>query len=243
LPETYVAIKASIAYYMTCGRQNCQSVEQVMEHEDSAVGNTAWRDVQVYIVDDDQSIREALSALLSTVGLPVRAFESADEFLVAEMPEVPSCLILDVRLRGSSGLTLQKDFFKGAIQFPIVFLTGHGDIEMSVKAMKAGAFDFMTKPFKDQELIDTIAAALDKDRELKRKQKIAVGIRQAYELLTAREREVIGLVSDGLLNKQIADRLCLSEVTVKIHRAQAMHKLNAGSVAEVIKKLQHVLPG
>lgn len=141
-----------------------------MEHENFAAGNTSLPDVQVYIVDDDQSIREALSALLSSVGLPVRSFESADEFLAAEMPEVPSCLILDLWLEGSSGPTLQQISFRGAIRFPIVFLTAHDDIEMSVEAMKAGAFDFMTKPFNDQELIDTITAALEKDREFRRQQ-------------------------------------------------------------------------
>jgi FixJ family two-component response regulator len=172
----------------------------------------------------------------------VRAFESADDFLAAEMPDVPSCLILDIRLRGTSGLTLQQDPFKESVRFPVIFLTGHGDIEMSVKAMKAGAFDFMTKPFRDQDLIDTITAALKRDGELKRQEKIIAGIRQTYDLLTTREREVIRLVAEGWLHKQIADLLCLSEVTVKIHRAQAMHKLNARSVPDVVRKLQQVLP-
>ena len=158
------------------------------------------------------------------------------------MPDVPSCLILDVRLRGASGLTLQQEPLRENVRLPVIFLTGHGDVEMSVKAMKAGAFDFMTKPFKDQELIDTIAAALKKDGELKRQAKIVAGIRQTYDLLTAREREVIRLVADGLLNKQIADLLCLSEVTVKIHRAQAMHKLQAHSLPDVVRKLQQVTP-
>ncbi|WP_321937412.1 response regulator transcription factor [Paraburkholderia sp. J8-2] len=196
----------------------------------------------VYVIDDDESIRGALTSLLMSVGIEVRAFESADEFLAEKMPDVPSCLILDIRLRGESGLTLQQEAFKESIRFPIVFLTGHGDIDMTVKAMKAGAFDFMTKPFKDQDLLDTIAAALKRDGELRRQARLVAGIQQAYDSLTAREREVIGLVSEGLLNKQIADLLCLSEVTVKIHRAQAMHKLNARSVAELIKKLQQVQP-
>lgn len=199
-------------------------------------------DSLVYVVDDDESIRGALTSLLMSVGIHVRAFESADDFLAADMPDVPSCLILDVRLRGTSGLTLQQDPFKESVRFPVIFLTGHGDIEMSVKAMKAGAFDFMTKPFKDQDLIDTIAAALKRDGELKRQERIVAGIRQTYDSLTAREREVIRLVADGLLNKQIADLLCLSEVTVKIHRAQAMHKLQARSVPDVVRKLQQVLP-
>jgi RNA polymerase sigma factor (sigma-70 family) len=213
-----------------------------MKHESVGAGSESLRDSLVYVVDDDESIRGSLTTLLMSVGIHVRAFESADDFLDAEMPDVPSCLILDVRLRGASGLTLQQEPFKESVRCPIIFLTGHGDIEMSVKAMKAGAFDFMTKPFKDQDLIDTIAAALKRDNELRRQQRIVASIRQTYDSLTAREREVIRLVADGLLNKQIADLLCLSEVTVKIHRAQAMHKLNAGSVADVVKKLQQVLP-
>ncbi|MFM0085229.1 response regulator [Paraburkholderia sediminicola] len=213
-----------------------------MKHDSVGAGSESLRDSIVYVVDDDESIRGSLTTLLMSVGIHVRAFESADEFLAAEMPDVPSCLILDVRLRGASGLTLQQEPFKEGVRFPIIFLTGHGDIEMSVKAMKAGAFDFMTKPFKDQDLIDTIAAALKRDSELRRQYRIVAGIRQTYDSLTAREREVIRLVADGLLNKQIADRLRLSEVTVKIHRAQAMHKLNADSVADVVKKLQQVPP-
>jgi FixJ family two-component response regulator len=213
-----------------------------MKHDNVGVGSESLPESVVYVVDDDEYVRGALTSLLMSVGIHVRAFESADEFLAAEMPDIPSCLILDVRLRGSSGLTLQQAPFKESVRFPIVFLTAHGDIDMSVKAMKAGAFDFMTKPFKDQDLIDTIAAALKKDCELKRQERIVAGIRQTYDSLTTREREVIRLVADGLLNKQIADLLCLSEVTVKIHRAQAMHKLNARSVPDVVKKLQQVPP-
>jgi FixJ family two-component response regulator len=213
-----------------------------MKHDNVGASAQSFPDSLVYVVDDDESIRGGLTSLLKSVGIHVRAFESADDFLAAEMPDVPSCLILDVRLRGTSGLTLQQDPFKESVRFPIIFLTGHGDIEMSVKAMKAGAFDFMTKPFKDQDLIDTIAAALKRDSELRRQERIVAGIRQTYDSLTSREREVIRLVADGLLNKQIADLLCLSEVTVKIHRAQAMHKLNARSVPDVVKKLQQVLP-
>lgn len=214
-----------------------------MKHNNVGTGSATLPDSIVYVVDDDESIRGALTSLLMSVGIHVRAFESADDFLAAETPDVPSCLILDVRLRGASGLTLQQEPFRGSVRFPVIFLTGHGDIEMSVKAMKAGAFDFMTKPFKDQDLIDTIAAALKRDGEMRRQQKIVADIRQTYDSLTAREREVITLVADGLLNKQIADQLCLSEVTVKIHRAQAMHKLNARSVPDVVRKLQQVTPG
>jgi FixJ family two-component response regulator len=213
-----------------------------MTHENAGAGSESRQDALVYVVDDDESVRGALTTLLMSVGINVRAFESADAFLAAEKPDVPSCLILDVRLRGASGLSLQQEPFKESVRFPIVFLTAHGDIEMSVQAMKAGAFDFLTKPFKDQNLIDTIAAALKRDSELKRQHRIVAGLRENYGLLTERERQVIGLVAEGLLNKQIADRLCLSEVTVKIHRSQAMHKLNASSVADVVKKLQQLLP-
>ncbi|CAE6755823.1 response regulator [Paraburkholderia nemoris] len=212
-----------------------------MKHDNVKTGSESLPDRLVYVVDDDESVRGALTSLLMSVGIHVQAFESADDFLAAEMPDVPSCLILDVRLRGASGLTLQQEPFRESVRFPVIFLTGHGDIEMSVKAMKAGAFDFMTKPFKDQDLIDTIAAALKRDAESKRQQRIVADIRQTYDSLTAREREVIRLVADGLLNKQIADHLRLSEVTVKIHRAQAMHKLNARSVPDVVRKLQQVL--
>ena len=205
------------------------------------MGRQSLSDALVYVIDDDQSVRSALVVLLTSVGIPVRAFESADGFLESEMPDVPSCLILDVRLRGASGLTLQNAF-KNSIRLPIIFLTAHGDVEMSVKAMKAGAFDFLTKPFKEQDLLDTIAAALKIDSDCRQQERLVAGIRHAYESLTPREREVIWLVAEGLLNKQIADRLCLSEVTVKIHRSQAMHKLGALSVPDVVRKLQQVAP-
>jgi FixJ family two-component response regulator len=215
---------------------------KAMKSEIPGTGSETLPDALVYVVDDDESIRGALTSLLTSVGIPVRAFASADDFLAAQMPDVPSCLVLDVRLRGASGLILQQEPFKETVRLPVIFLTAYGDIEMSVKAMKAGAFDFMTKPFRDQDLIDTIAAALKMNRESRRQDKIVAGILQTYDSLTARERGVIGLVAEGLLNKQIADRLCLSEVTVKIHRAQAMHKLDARSVPDVVRKLQQVRP-
>ncbi|MBN3766222.1 response regulator transcription factor [Burkholderia sp. Ac-20365] len=213
-----------------------------MKHDAIRVGQNAVPGSLVYVVDDDPSIRGSLTTLLASVGLQVRAFEGADEFLAAKKPEVPSCLILDIRLRGGSGLALQEESVRKKIRFPIVFLTGYGDIEMATKAMKAGAFDFMTKPFKDQALIDTVTAALRRDGEALQKEQVAANIRDAYESLTAREREVIVLVTEGLLNKQIADQLGLSEVTVKIHRGRAMHKLQVRSVADLVKMLQKVLP-
>jgi FixJ family two-component response regulator len=214
--------------------------DRMMRQDNTGMDSQSLSEALVYVVDDDASIRTALVTLLRSVGITARAFESADDFLGAEMPDVPSCLILDIRLRGASGLTLQQHAFKENVHVPIIFLTAHGDIEMSVKAMKAGAFDFMTKPFNDQYLLDTIAAALKRDGDSRHQERLLAGIRYAYQSLTAREREVIGLVADGLMNKQIAQRLSLSEVTVKIHRSQAMHKLSARSVPDVVRKLQQV---
>src|SRR5260370_2094244 len=168
-----------------------------MKHDNVEAGSEPSPGPIVYVVDDDESIRGSLTSLLMSVGIQVRTFESADDFLAGEMPDVPSCLVLDIRLRGTSGLTLQQDPFKESVRFPVIFLTGHGDIEMSVRPMKAGPFDFITTPFNDQDLIDTIAAALKRDSELKRQERIVAGIRQTYDLLTAREREVIKLVADG----------------------------------------------
>jgi FixJ family two-component response regulator len=199
-------------------------------------------DSLVYVIDDDASIRGALTSLLSSVGIEVRAFESAEAFLSEKRPTVPSCLILDIRLRGASGLALQQNLPGDVVRIPIVFLTGHADIDMSVKAMKAGAFDFMTKPFSDQSLIDTVVSALKRDDELKREARLAAAAREAYDSLTSREREVIKLVADGKLNKQIGGALNLSEITVKIHRAKAMQKMQVRSVAELVRKLQQILP-
>jgi FixJ family two-component response regulator len=157
------------------------------------------------------------------------------------MPDVPSCLILDVRLRGVSGITLQHERFREKLGLPIIFLTGHADVAMSVRAMKAGAFDFITKPYHAQDLLDSIAAALRLDGELRREERLIACIRRTYSSLTPREREIISLVADGLLNKQIADRVALSEVTVKVYRAQAMRKLNARSVPDLVRMLQRLI--
>jgi FixJ family two-component response regulator len=200
-------------------------------------------DALVYVIDDDESIRNSLSGLLRSVGIDVRVFDSPDGFFGFTMPDVPSCLILDVRLRGVSGLTLQQETFRKNIRLPIIFLTAHGDVEMSVKAMKAGAFDFLTKPFRDQDLLDTIAAALQLDSELRREERLTADIRRTYDSLTPREKDVVSLVADGLMNKHIADRMALSEVTVKIYRSQAMRKLKARSVPDLVRMLQQVAPG
>jgi FixJ family two-component response regulator len=194
----------------------------------------------VYVVDDDASICSGLSSLLRSEGAQVHTFDSPYGFLNTEMPDVPSCLILDVRLRGASGLTLQQEALREGIRLPIIFLTGHGDIAMSVQAMKAGAFDFLTKPFRDQDMLDTVAAALTRDGELRVQERLVADSQSKYEALTPREKEVVSFVVEGLMNKQIADRMGLSEVTVKIHRSQAMRKMEARSVPDLVRKIQRV---
>ena len=210
-----------------------------MKHDNVGAGSESLPDSLVYVVDDDESIRGALTSLLMSVGIHVRAFESADDFLATDMPDVPSCLILDVRLRGTSGLTLQQEPFKESVRFPVIFLTGHGDIEMSVKAMKAGAFDFMTKPFKDQDLIDTIAAALKRDIELKRKERIVAGIRQTYDSLTAREREVIRLVADEGLDRGVLEGQNTSLVQRGIHNGVDRRQIFAQDRVAAIGQRSH----
>ena len=188
----------------------------------------------VYVVDDDEAIRHAVESLLRSVGLRVETFETSQEFLDFPKYEVPSCLILDVRLRGESGLAFQEQVAKTGIRMPIVFITGHGDIEMSVKAMKAGAVDFFTKPFRDQDMLDAVSNALARDGERLAAEQSTATLRAAYNSLTPREREVMGYVVAGLMNKQIAAELNLSEITVKIHRGQVMKKMAARSVAELV---------
>ena len=194
----------------------------------------------VYVVDDDASICSSLSSLLRSEGLEVRTFNSPDSFLNSEMRDVPSCLILDVRLQGASGLTLQKRVVQERILLPIIFLTAHGDVAMSVQAMKVGAFDFLTKPFRDQDMLDAVAAALKSDGEHRSRARFFEDIQICYRTLTPREREVVAFVAEGLMNKQIADRMGLSDVTVKIHRSQAMRKMGARSVPDLVRKLQRV---
>jgi RNA polymerase sigma factor (sigma-70 family) len=192
----------------------------------------------VYVIDDDTAIRTALDDLLRSMGLSVESFSCSDEFLTHPKQNIPSCLILDVRLRGENGLEFQDSMARNGLHMPVVFLTGYGDIEMTVKAMKAGAADFLAKPFRDQDLLDAVSHALAKDRERLRAEQSVGSLRAAYESLTPREREVVGYVLAGLLNKQIASEMNVSEVTVKMHRAQAMKKLSARSVADLIGKLR-----
>ena len=191
----------------------------------------------VFVVDDDPSIRSSLKFLMSSVGLQVEGFESADALLKRNLPDAPSCLVLDVRLRGLSGLDFQRQLAARNCHIPIIFITGHGDIPMSVRAMKAGAVEFLTKPFRDQDLLDAVRIALEKDRERRERKKEVSDLKERYNSLTPREQEVISMVVSGMLNKQIADQLATAENTVKVHRSRAMEKMHAQSVAELVKMI------
>jgi RNA polymerase sigma factor (sigma-70 family) len=194
----------------------------------------------VFVVDDDPSVRSSLKFLISTVGLQVESFSSADAFLHKKPPDAPSCLVLDVRLPGLSGLDFQGELAARNIRIPIVFITGHGDIPMSVSAMKAGAVEFLTKPFRDQDLLDAIRVALERDRARRELEKEATELQQRFESLTPREQKVISMVVSGMLNKQIAGQLGTAENTVKVHRSRAMEKMHAQSLPDLVRMIEKV---
>jgi len=189
----------------------------------------------VYIVDDDAGVRRGLSNLLRSVGLQVEVFASPSEFLAAKRPDAPACLILDVRLPGLSGLDFQAELTKARIQIPIIFITGHGDIPMTVKAMRAGAIEFLTKPFRDQDLLDAVQVALARARVAHQNEQSAAQLRAKFEALTPREQEVMAWVTGGLLNKQVAAEIGVTEITVKVHRGKLTRKMGAKSMADLVK--------
>ena len=192
----------------------------------------------VFVIDDDASMRDAVSRLLNAVGLTVQTFASAREFLAGRLPDVPGCAVLDVRLPGLSGLDLQREMVERGIHIPVIFITGHGDIPMSVQAMKAGAVEFLTKPFRDQDLLDAVRAGIQLDRQGRKERAELAELRDGLRQLTPREREVMSLVVAGLINKQIALRLGTSEKTIKIHRSHVMQKMRADSLADLVRMSQ-----
>jgi FixJ family two-component response regulator len=209
--------------------------ERPKSSPEPASGKESVRESIVFIIDDDLSMRRALTNLLQSVGLEVEAFGSASELLRNKLPEVASCLVLDIRLPGLSGLDLQTELAKANVRIPIIFITGHGDIPMTVRAMKGGAVDFLTKPFRDQDLLDAVVGAIDKDRKRRESDKAVASLQALFETLSSREREVLAFVAAGLMNKQIAAELDLAEITVKIYRGHIMKKMQAKSLADLIR--------
>jgi FixJ family two-component response regulator len=199
------------------------------------MSNRTEEEAVVFVVDDDEDLRDGLSNLLRTVGLQVKGFASATDFLKSKLPDAPSCLVLDVRLPGMSGLDFQSELTKKNIGIPIVFMTGHGDIPMSVRAMKAGAVEFLPKPFRDQDMLDAVHTALEKDQQRRKGIGDTAQLRSSFDSLTSREQEIFAYVASGLMNKQIAAEIELSEVTVKVHRASVLRKMGAKSLADLVR--------
>jgi RNA polymerase sigma factor (sigma-70 family) len=196
----------------------------------------------VFVIDDDPLVRRAIKRLVESVGLQAELFRSAPEFLQAKRPNVPSCLVLDIRLPGISGLDFQRELAESDTPIPLIFITAHGDIPMTVRAMKAGAVEFLTKPFRDQDLLDAIQIALDRDRRRRQLESEVAVLRERFELLTSREREVVTRVVSGMHNKEIAAEIGAAENTVKVHRSRAMEKMQAGSLADLIRMIERLRP-
>src|SRR5579863_3651028 len=194
----------------------------------------------VFVVDDDPSVRSAIERLIGTVGLQVQLFGSAREFLASKLPDLPSCLVLDIRLPGISGLALQRQLAETNVQIPIIFITSHRDVPMTVRAMKAGAVEFLTKPFHDQDLLDAIHLAIEKDRARRQQDSEIAALRERFQSLSPREREIVVMVASGMLNKQIAAQLGTAENTVQVHRSRAMEKMRADSLADLVKMIQRL---
>jgi FixJ family two-component response regulator len=189
----------------------------------------------VFVIDDDQLVRDAVHDLFRSIGLRVESFGSAQDFLQSKRPDAPGCIVLDVRLPGASGLEFQRTLAESSIQFPVIFISGHGDIPMSVRAMKSGAIEFLTKPLREQELLDAVQAGIERDRARRRQVKLVGELQERFNSLTSREREVFALVVTGRPNKQIAHQLELSEMTVKVHRSQALRKMRAKSLVDLVR--------
>ncbi|MCJ8142848.1 response regulator transcription factor [Ancylobacter sp. A5.8] len=196
---------------------------------------TATAEPVVIVVDDDAALREALSSLFRSIGLKVQLFGTAAELMAAVLPDAPRCLVLDIRLPGVSGLDFQSQLARSGLNMPVIFMTGYGDIPMTVRAMKAGAVDFLTKPFRDQDILDAVSTAIEQDRVRRAADRAASGVQDAYQSLTPREKEVMALVTSGLMNKQVAAAVNLSEITVKIHRGHVMRKMGARSLADLVR--------
>jgi FixJ family two-component response regulator len=207
----------------------------VIEHSKSSHEPASAKEPIVFVIDDDASMRRALTNLFQSVGLKVEVFASASEILQSKLPDVASCLVLDIRLPGLSGLDFQTELAKANIHIPIIFMTGHGDIPMTVRAMKGGAVDFLTKPFRDQDMLDAVVTAIEKDRKTREVGKIVANLQALFETLPPREREILALVASGLMNKQIAAEIGLAEITVKIHRSHIMKKMDARSLADLVR--------
>jgi FixJ family two-component response regulator len=208
-------------------------MERAKMHEPASA-----REPIVFVIDDDASVRRALANLFQSVGLRVEVFGSAPEMLQSKLPDVASCLVLDIRLPGLSGLDFQAELAKANIHIPIIFMTGHGDIPMTVRAMKGGAVDFLTKPFRDQDMLDAVVMAIERDRKRREIEKVVDDLQALFATLTSREREVLALVATGLMNKQVAAELGLAEITVKIHRGHIMKKMGARSLADLVRKAE-----